>query len=60
AELGADPEQVLREQAARDERDEGREHSPLLAAGDAIEVDTTGLDVDEVVERIVELTKLLR
>jgi CMP/dCMP kinase len=39
----------------RDERDAGREHSPMVAADDAIEVDTTGLDIDEVVARIVDL-----
>jgi cytidylate kinase len=39
----------------RDERDAGREHSPMVAASDAIEVDTTGLTIDEVVERIVAL-----
>jgi CMP/dCMP kinase len=39
----------------RDARDAGREHSPMVAAPDAIEVDTTGLTVDEVVERIVSL-----
>jgi len=55
AELGVDVAQVLRDQAQRDERDETREHSPLHAAGDAIEVDTTGLTVEEVVQRIVEL-----
>jgi cytidylate kinase len=39
----------------RDERDAGREHSPMVAASDAIEVNTTGLTIDEVVERIVAL-----
>jgi CMP/dCMP kinase len=39
----------------RDERDAGREHSPMVAAPDAVEVDTTGLSIDEVVERIVAL-----
>jgi CMP/dCMP kinase len=39
----------------RDERDARREHSPMVAAPDAIEVDTTGLGIDEVVARIVDL-----
>ncbi len=39
----------------RDERDRAREHSPMVAADDAIEVDTTGLGIDEVVARIVDL-----
>jgi CMP/dCMP kinase len=55
AELGADVETVLAEQAMRDERDSSREHSPLQAAPDAVALDTSGLSVDEVVQRIAEL-----
>ncbi|HEV2770305.1 MAG TPA: (d)CMP kinase [Solirubrobacteraceae bacterium] len=55
AQLGADPATVEREQAIRDQRDAARADSPLRAAHDAVEVDTTGLDVDEVVARIVAL-----
>jgi cytidylate kinase len=57
AELGADPETVMRDQALRDAQDSSREHSPLMRARDAVELDTTGLTVDEVVARIVELVK---
>jgi cytidylate kinase len=39
----------------RDQRDAGREHSPMVAAADAVEVDSTGLSIDEVVQRIVAL-----
>jgi cytidylate kinase len=39
----------------RDGRDAGREHSPMLPAPDAVEVDTTGLSIDQVVDRIVAL-----
>jgi cytidylate kinase len=53
-ELGADEAMVLAEQALRDERDGTRAQSPLRAAPDAITVDTSGLSVDEVVERIAE------
>jgi CMP/dCMP kinase len=53
--LGADPATVLAEQTIRDERDAGREHSPLLAAPGAVQLDTTGLRLEEVVERIVAL-----
>ena len=56
AQLGADPGAILAEQRIRDERDRMREHSPLQAAPDAVELDTTGLRLDEVVERIVALT----
>jgi cytidylate kinase len=55
AELGTDHEVVLREQALRDERDRNREVAPLVAAPDAVPVDTTGLTLDEVVEQIVTL-----
>jgi cytidylate kinase len=55
AELGADPETVLAEQTLRDERDRNREHSPLEPAPGAVELDTTGLTLDEVVRRIVRL-----
>ncbi|MFA9271768.1 (d)CMP kinase [Svornostia abyssi] len=55
AELGADVEAVLADQRVRDERDRGRADSPLVPAGDAIELDTTGLTIDEVVARIGEL-----
>ena len=46
---------VLRDQALRDAQDAGREHSPLRWRPGAVELDTTGLSVDEVVERIAEL-----
>jgi cytidylate kinase len=55
AELGADPDVVLRDQTLRDEQDRNRAHSPLQAAPGAIEVDTTGLSIAEVVEKISAL-----
>jgi CMP/dCMP kinase len=55
AELGADPEVVLRDQTLRDEQDRSREHSPLKPAPGSIEVDTTGLSIDQVVEKISAL-----
>ena len=57
AELGADVASVLAEQTIRDERDTAREHSPLRPAPGAVVLDTTGLTVPEVVERIVELVR---
>ena len=59
-EIGAELEIVLRDQAVRDAQDEGREHSPLRAAPDAVKLDTTGLSVEEVVERITELVRRAR
>jgi CMP/dCMP kinase len=55
AERGQDLQAVLAEQATRDERDSKRAHSPLVAADDAVELDTTGLSIDEVVAKIADL-----
>jgi len=55
AELGGDPETVLTEQTIRDQRDETRRHSPLAPAPGAHQLDTTGMSLDEVVERVVQL-----
>ncbi len=57
AELGADPETVLAEQAVRDERDRTRKHSPLEPASGAVVLDTTEMTLDEVGERVVELAR---
>ncbi|HJZ37456.1 MAG TPA: ribosome biogenesis GTPase Der [Solirubrobacterales bacterium] len=55
AETGEDVESVLSAQQARDARDTEREHGALRAADDAVELDTTGLSIEEVVGRVVEL-----
>jgi CMP/dCMP kinase len=60
AELGTDVDTVQRDQALRDAQDMEREHSPLRAAPGAVELDTSGLSVDEVVDRIVELVERAR
>jgi cytidylate kinase len=52
---GADPATVLREQAARDERDASGARSVHEPAPDAVPVDTTGLSVEEVVGQILTL-----
>ncbi len=59
-ELDTDVETVLKDQTLRDAQDMEREHSPLRAAPGAVEIDTSGLDVDEVVARIVELVEQAR
>lgn len=58
AELGAEASTVLAEQTMRDQRDATREHSPLRPADGAVVLDTTGLRVEEVVERIAALARL--
>jgi cytidylate kinase len=55
AQTGEDPGAVLAAQRERDRRDETREHGALRAAPDAVEIDTTGLALDGVVARVVEL-----
>jgi CMP/dCMP kinase len=57
AQTGEDEAAVLAAQRERDERDETRAHSALRAAEDAVEIDTTGLALDEVVERVVALAR---
>jgi CMP/dCMP kinase len=54
---GEDAEAVLTAQRERDARDEGREHSALRAAEDAVELDTTGLTLDQVADRVVTLAR---
>lgn len=51
--LSANLDQLSREIAERDRRDADRAASPLKPAADAVEVDTTGLPVEEVLERVV-------
>ncbi len=57
AELGADPATVLAELVIRDQRDISREHSPLARAADAVELDTTGLTLEQVAQRVVDLVR---
>lgn len=58
--MGVDPGHVLREHEERDERDTTRAHSPLEPAPDALRVDTTGLSIDEVTHKIVQLARAAR
>ena len=44
-------------QQVRDDRDASREHGAMRAAEDAVELDTTGVAVDEVVGQIVGLAR---
>jgi CMP/dCMP kinase len=57
AETGEDFESVLDAQHRRDARDTEREHGALRAAEDAVELDTTGLSLEEVVGRVVALAR---
>ena len=57
AEMGADAEAVLAEQTVRDERDRTRADSPLRPADGAVQLDTTGLTLEQVIERVVALSR---
>ena len=57
AQTGEDVEAVLAAQRQRDARDIEREYGALRPADDAIELDTTGLTLDEVVARVVALAR---
>ena len=57
AETGEDVAAVLAAQSARDSRDRERAHGALRPAGDAVELDTTGLGAREVVERVVAMAR---
>src|SRR6201999_2662247 len=53
AETGEDIATVLGAQRQRDTRDTSREHGALRPADDSVELDTTGLSIEEVVARVV-------
>jgi cytidylate kinase len=57
AETGEPVERVATEQAQRDARDSERAVGALRRADDAVEIDTDGLGVADVVERIVALAR---
>jgi cytidylate kinase len=56
-ELGTDWRTVLQDQTLRDEQDRSREHSPLRAAVDAIELDSTDRTAEDVASQIVTLLR---
>ena len=48
-------EELTSEMEERDRKDSTRKHSPLKKAEDAVEIDTTGISIEEQVNRIVEI-----
>jgi cytidylate kinase len=48
---------LLREILARDARDASRAVAPLRPAEDAVHIDTTGLGIETVVERVLDIIK---
>jgi cytidylate kinase len=57
AQTGEDSAAVLAAQEERDARDQTRPNSALRAASDAVELDTTGFALDEVVDRVESLAR---
>ena len=55
AEIGGDVAEVEASIIERDRKDSTRAESPLIESSGAVLVDTTGLSIDEVVERVLEL-----
>jgi len=51
-------EETLKDLMSRDDNDTNRKESPLIKTADAIEIDTTHLTIDEVVEKIISIAKL--
>jgi cytidylate kinase len=52
-----DPAEVRQGIAERDQRDSSRTHAPLRQAQDAVLLDTTGLNIDQVVSRALAIAK---
>jgi cytidylate kinase len=48
----AQVERIAQEIAERDTRDRGRAHSPLRPAADAVVIDTTDKNIDQVVNEL--------
>ncbi len=55
AQAGGDAAEILQAQNERDRRDSERDHGALKRADDAIEIDTTDLAIEQVVDRIADL-----
>ena len=52
--IDATMESLLQELAERDRRDATRSHAPLVAAADALVIDSSALAIDTVVARVIE------
>ncbi len=53
----ATSDEVIRQMAERDQRDQLRKQSPLVPAEDSLRIDSTHLSAEEVVEKILELVQ---
>ncbi len=55
-----DRQEIIEDIRRRDDEDRNRKHSPLRPADDAVLIDTTGLELDRVIEKILQLIKTKR
>lgn len=55
--IEVDLETIKKDLESRDLQDSTRQHSPLKRASDAIELDTSNMTIEEVVNEIIELAK---
>lgn len=55
--LAANLDALFHDISARDERDQTRSLSPLQPAADAVGLDTTGMPIEQVVARVLELAR---
>ena len=53
-------QRVIAELAVRDQRDRTRSASPLVAAPDAVHIDTTHKSIDDVVAEVERLVRKIR
>lgn len=56
-EINLDPNQVLKDQKIRDEKDSNRKISPLIIPEDAVILDTSSLNFEESVNEFIKLVK---
>ncbi len=50
-------EEILKQQIERDKQDSSRDIAPLKKADDAVYIDTTGMEIKDVVQKILEFVK---
>jgi len=58
--MEADIEEIKRDIRERDERDMTRSEAPLVKVDDAIEIDSSYMTIEQVVEKIEELAGNLK
>jgi len=58
--LEVDLAQTIREVVERDAADSSREHAPLVQPQDAVVIDTTGIDIPQVLQQMLEVVSRVR